>query len=1095
MSATVTNGIHLEFGGGPVTPICCPPSVGLESEDCWKCVTVRDGAHRARMLDIDRVIQAGDRLRYAVLPEFRPDRTGPERYASCAVSLDLRFDDGSRLGGLRPTGSDQYGTAIGAEAQFRSDTLVPDQWNLKVVDLSIAVGQRVVGIDVETWAGEPFSGVLTAWIDAVTVGPDVGPTRDPDHPSDWVRTTRGSHSSYLYSRGNTAPAVGLPHGFMMASPMTRAWQGHWIYTWCDNERPGPLVLDNSGANTDRDVAAVQQPARKQGPTQRIQAFATTLIPSPWIGERASFQVMPTTSDGIPDPDRFARELPFDHANELDRPYHYRVAFDNGVVGELAPAQHSIAMRFTFPPGLPAALILDQLDSDGAVEIAVHDGGATITGWSDAVLERVPVVPRLFVNARLRGVVVGHGQLPQPDRGGTAYLRMSNANDASDRQTVELMIGTSFISTEQAARNLELDIGTHRFDAVRDAARNRWDDALGVVSVSGASPDQRITLYSNLYRLLLYPNVMHEPTPGGPAYASPFAPPPKPHTAHHTGLPVVPGELTVNQGYWDTYRTSWPALQLLDPSAGRLLDGVVQHFRDSGWTTRWSAPGHVDVMVGTSSDVIVADAAVKRTPGFDLVAAYDSALRNATVPPPVPAVGRKGLRHSIFRGWTPVEVAEGLSWTIEAAINDFGLHTFSELMADVGPIDRRAEFRANTRYFGSRALSYSLLFDPDIDFFQGRCADGSFRLAAAEYDPATWGHDYTETNGWGMAFSVPQDGSGLAALYGGREGLARKLDAFFSTPEVGGDAVRGSYDYPIHEITEARDMRLGMLGLSNQPAHHIPMMYLFAGRPDATQRIVRECLRRLYLGSEIGQGYPGDEDNGEMSTWWTFNALGFYPLVVGRPGYVITSPLFNRVTIVVAGGGTFTVTADGNSPENVYIAAATLDGEEWNTVWLPHERVLAGGELRLTMSPVPTSWGADSSPPSLTADGQKPVTLVDLTGSAETSLDCPGDPAVLVDDSSDTVVDLAPGTGVGCHWATPVHPALYTVTPAAVGTANWVVQVRSADDQEWRTVDRQAAVFQWGRQTRAFEISGSFTDLRLQNTGSAPLSLAQFELLA
>lgn len=215
------------------------------------------------------------------------------------------------------------------------------------------------------------------------------------------------------------------------------------------------------------------------------------------------------------------------------------------------------------------------------------------------------------------------------------------------------------------------------------------------------------------------------------------------------------------------------------------------------------------------------------------------------------------------------------------------------------------------------------------------------MDAARYDPRVWGHDYTESSGWTFAFTAPHDGEGLAALYGGRVGLAAKLDTFFATPETAEARFAGSYGNTIHEMTEARDVRMGMYAHSNQTAHHIPWMYLYAGQPWKTQRITRQILARLYLGSEIGQGYPGDEDNGEMSAWYLFAALGLYPLRMGAPEYVIGSPLFKHASVRLPDGGTLTVNAPQNSPQNVYVQSLKVNGKPWRKTWLPHADIARG----------------------------------------------------------------------------------------------------------------------------------------------------------
>ena len=243
----------------------------------------------------------------------------------------------------------------------------------------------------------------------------------------------------------------------------------------------------------------------------------------------------------------------------------------------------------------------------------------------------------------------------------------------------------------------------------------------------------------------------------------------------------------------------------------------------------------------------------------------------------------------------------MSWSLEAYLNDFGLAMMADRLADdpAVPAERRARLREEASYLHRRSLNYVLLFDPEINFFQGRRPDGRFAKTPEEFDPCEWGGDFTETDGWNFAFHVAHDGRGLANLYGGPRGLEAKLDEFFATPELA--TKKGTYSIVIHEMLEAQAVRMGQFGFSNQPAHHIAWIYNYAGTPHKTQAIVREVLQRLYVGEEIGQGYPGDEDNGEMSAWYLFSALGIYPLRVGAPEYAIGSPLFSRTVVTPLGG--------------------------------------------------------------------------------------------------------------------------------------------------------------------------------------------------
>ena len=426
--------------------------------------------------------------------------------------------------------------------------------------------------------------------------------------------------------------------------------------------------------------------------------------------------------------------------------------------------------------------------------------------------------------------------------------------------------------------------------------------------------------------------------------------------------MVDGKVYVNNGFWDTYRTTWSAYSLLTPKmAGELVDGFVQQYRDGGWIARWSSPGYANLMTGTSSDAAFADAFVKGVPGLKARDTYDAAVKNATVAPPGdpwnPSIGRKGQIVAPFLGYTPSRVSEGVSWALEGDINDFGIANMAQkLAAETSSPAQKRRLQEEREYFLSRSQNYVNMFDPAIRFFQGRDASGRWKSSPPDYDPLVWGHehDYTETDGWNFAFHTPHDGQGLANLYGGRDALAHKLDTFFSTPETAN--FPGSYGGTIHEMIEARDVRMGQWGFSNQVSHHIPYMYDYAGQPAKAQEKVREVLRRLYLGSEIGQGYGGDEDNGETSAWYLFSALGFYPLQVGSENYVIGSPLFKKATVHLENGRDLVVKAPDNSARNVYVQGLKLNGAAYDRSYISHRRHRRRRDARVRHGPVALELG-------------------------------------------------------------------------------------------------------------------------------------------
>lgn len=936
---------------GPAHVPAGRPGVGLTTEHARRIS--HDGAGRTVVLDgLDVPVEAGVTLRYALLPVLDGELT----YRSTYVAVDLLLDDGTWLLETGPgrTLTDQHGMPATAVGQGEARILVPDHWNVVRVDLDAAAertpGRRVRAAAVVT--APPDGGRTEVWLDAVTVGPR--PVRTVTGRTDLVDTRRGTHSSGAYSRGNNVPAAAVPNGFTMWVPLTDASTERWLYSWAAHNGP-----DNR---------------------PRLQGVGISHEPSPWMGDRdqLAFHLVPAGPDGgagpgaddVPDAGLESRALGFSHDDETARPHRYAVDLDGGARIEVAASDHGGVLRFTFPPGAATGhLIVDAVSDAGAdgppVEVTVHADG-TLTGWSDHGSPLSVGRSRMYVAGRISRPVLRTG----PARGRDHAVYATVALDAAARpgdvasRTVEVRVATSYISADLARRALEREVAGS-FEEVADRARAQWEERLGVLDVAGATEEQQVTLYSNLYRLNLYPSSYTEVGADGEAvHASPVL----------DGAPVVPGEMFVNHGFWDTYRTCWPAYALLYPDvAARLADGFVQQYREGGWVARWSSPGYADLMTGTSSDVAFADLYLRGVDLPDPLATYDAGLRNATALPTRSGVGRKGQDFALTHGWVPRDVDESVSWGLEGYINDAGLARMAQALADAPgtPEARRRALRDEAAYLRQSSLGHAHLFDAATGFFRGRGRDGSF--GGESFDPDAWGGDYTESDAWNFLFHPVHDGAGLAALHGGRDGLERLLDRFFATPERADKP--GTYGSVIHEMVEARDVRLGQLGQSNQVSHHIPYVWLFAGRPDRTQETVREILARLWTGSEIGQGYHGDEDNGEMSAWYVLSALGLYPLEIGSSRWAVGSPLFERA-VVHRPDGDLVVEAPG-AAGRWYVAGLELSDADGaaRAVEAPsveHGDLTGGATLRFALSGTPTRWGvpAPSAPSSegLGADG-------------------------------------------------------------------------------------------------------------------------------
>ncbi|MEU1517150.1 GH92 family glycosyl hydrolase [Streptomyces sp. NPDC005811] len=994
-----------------------------------------------KVFDVNVRVGARTRLAYRIFPQLAD---GERDYAATNVSVDLAFTDGTYLSGLGAV--DRYGFPLSPRGQGAAKVLYVNQWN----DVESAIGSVAAGKTVDrilvAYDSPGGPARFRGWVDDIALGA-VAPEPVKAHLSDYAVTTRGTNSSGSFSRGNTFPATAVPHGFNFWTPVTNASSLSWLYDYA------------RGNNADN--------------LPTIQAFSASHEPSPWMGDRQTFQVMPSAAAGTPDTGRTARALAFRHTEETARPYYYGVRFENGLRAEMAPTDHAAALRFTYP-GSDASVLFDNVTDQAGLTLDRASG--VVTGYSDVKSGLSTGATRLFV----------YGEFDAPVTDGASsgvkgYLRF----DAGADRTVTLKLATSLISLDQAKDNLrqEIPAGTG-FDTVKQRARQQWDALLGKVEVEGATPDQLTTLYSSLYRLYLYPNSGFEKVGSTYRYASPFSPMESQDTPTHTGAKIVDGKVYVNNGFWDTYRTTWPAYALLTPTqAGVLTDGFVQQYKDGGWTSRWSSPGYADLMTGTSSDVAFTDAYVKGV-RFDAKAAYEAALKNATVVPPTSGVGRKGMATSPFLGYTSTATHEGLSWALEGYLNDYGIARMGQALYRKTGEKRYAEESA---YLLNRAQGYVNLFDTRAGFFQGRDEDGTWRVASSQYDPRVWGYDYTETNGWGYAFTAPQDSRGLANLYGGRAGLAEKLDTYFATPETAAPEFVGSYGGVIHEMTEARDVRMGMYGHSNQVAHHAIYMYDAAGQPWKAQAKVREVLSRLYTGSTIGQGYHGDEDNGEQSAWYLFSALGFYPLVMGGGEYAVGSPLFTKATVHLENGRDLVVKAPKNSARNVYVQGLKVNGRTWTSTSLPHALLAKGGTLEFAMGPRPSAWGGgkDAAPVSITRDDRVPTPRTDaLTASG-----------ALADNTSGTAETVSGAVALPTGGATKAVQYTLTSAERAKAPTGWRLE-GSADGTTWKTLDRRSGqTFAWDRQTRAFgvESPGRYARYRLVFDGEVRLS--EVELLS
>lgn len=546
-----------EIGNGPSSAYMAKTKVGWTGLRALTYAGTHTSKGRAysynKVFDVEIPVTSKTELSYYIFPEF----TNRDHLddASTYMAVDLAFSDGTYLHDLGAV--DQHGIKLHPREQGKSKTLYSNQWNHKKSKIgAVAAGKTIKRILI-AYDHPKGPAVFKGSIDDIKIEGNPTP-KTYSKPSEYVNTLRGTQSNGTFSRGNNFPAVAVPHGFNFWTPVTDAGSTSWLYHY--HER-------NNGDNL-----------------PQIEAFSVSHETSPWMGDRQTFQVMPSADKGAtPTANRKDRALPFRHSNEVAQAHYYSVRFDNGIQTEMTPTDHAAMIRFTFK-GDTSNLIFDNVNNNGGITLDQKKG--ELSGYSDVKSGLSTGATRMFFYATFDQPVTSGGKLTGEGRDHvTGYFRFDTGKESD--KVVTMKVATSLISVDQAKKNLEQEIGSKdTFESIKEKAQKKWDEKLGKIEVEGATEDQLVTLYSNMYRLFLYPNSGFENvgTVEQPEYkyASPFSPAEGADTPTQTGAKIVAGKPYVNNGFWDTYRATWPAYTLLTPTmAGEMIDGFVQHYRDGG----------------------------------------------------------------------------------------------------------------------------------------------------------------------------------------------------------------------------------------------------------------------------------------------------------------------------------------------------------------------------------------------------------------------------------------------------------------------------------------------------------------------------------
>ncbi len=740
--------------------------------------------------------------------------------------------------------------------------------------------------------------------------------------------------------GHVIPGATMPFGMVQLSPdeQTTGWD------WC------------SGYNYS---------------SKTIMGFSHTHLSGTGAMDYGDILFMPTVGKirvvpgSVDDPAAGYRSW-FSHSTEVSTPGYYSVLLSRyNVKVELTATDRCGMHKYIYPASDSSNVIIDLQHGIGNTCIGgwvriVGDrwieGMRQSHGWaSDRYVYFVAEFSRPFRKfGTANGDMISAGSRRAEGDSVKAYVTFTT----TEGEAILARVGISGVSLEGAKKNLAAEMPNFDFAKYREAAHNAWNKELGKIQVEGGTPAEKATFYTALYHTMMDPTIFQD------VDGKYFGMDHKIHVAKgFTNYTVF--------SLWDVFRAEFPLMTLIEPQRDRdFVISLMHEYRQQGLLPVWPLWGNETyTMIGYPSVPVIFDAYMKGIGGFNPDSALAAMIHSADL-------NWQGLKYYKTRGYIPADKEDAsVSKTMEYAYDDWCIAQFAKKL---GKMDVY-------RQFNQRSLFYRNVFDTSVGFVRGKLADGKW---ITPFDPFAATGQYTEANAWQYTFFVPQDVGGLMQLFGGKEQFADKLDSLFNAPE---------------EVTGRPDPDItGMVGQDAQgdeQSHHIGYLYDYAGQPWKTQSVIRRIMK-LYTDST--DGLPGNDDCGQMSAWYVFSALGFYPVTPGQNTYAIGTPLFRKATIDLGNGKKFVIDAPGASDAAKYIQSATLNGRNYDHAYLTQSDIVHGGMLHFRMADTPNrQWGINN--PGLFAMAPDhnviPMVSVHSTGevfynSARVDLSCPEKDAVI-----------------------------------------------------------------------------------------------------
>ena len=710
--------------------------------------------------------------------------------------------------------------------------------------------------------------------------------------------------------GHTFPGATLPHGMVQLSPDTR------LFGW--DACSGYYYDDTS-----------------------IMGFSHTHLSGTGIGDYGDILFMPVVGEKpliagtAENPDEGYRSR-FSHEQESARPGYYQVLLqDDSINVELTATLRAGLHRYTYPKASDARLIVD-------MEPTIHGHQHPVTQIR-VVNDSTIAGMKYTVGWAKRHYVYFYAVFSSPFDyklySGTEYQSDSTSVTVNTAKAVIRFknlpvdgrvlakVGISSVDEEGARLNVEAEIPNWDFEGVMQQANTAWNEALGKIDIETSDNDSRTVFYTSLYHAFIQPSLASDVDGRYRTMGHEIK-----QDASYTNYTVF--------SLWDTFRAAHPLYTIVTPEQNQaFIRSLLRKYDEGGILPKWElASNETGTMIGYHAVSVIADAMMKKQCDFDVKKALEACIRSSVYDTTgvTPMMDRQILNGKLMPvsikyknelGYIPCDKVGGsVSQGLEFAYNDW---LIAQMMKEHNRKDLYDKYMELSR-------NYRNYFDPETKLMRGRLSDGSW---ITPFDPASVQRpsNYVEGNAWQWAWFVPQDVEGLMELVGGQKSFEAHLDTLFTTSsELTGDP---------NAAADVTGM-IGQYAHGNEPSHHIPYLYNYAGAPRKTQALVDHILRTLYHNDP--NGLSGNEDVGQMSAWYALSAMGFYSFCPGRPVYEIGRPIFDKVTIHLSNGKDFVIQAKNNSVENKYIRSMKLNGEDLAEPRFSHFDLMKGGELIFEM---------------------------------------------------------------------------------------------------------------------------------------------------